>query len=57
MGFLSWSKSMNRAVAKARALAIHLIYERTILLLTVIFCVGMGATLWHLSRLSPTLVE
>jgi signal transduction histidine kinase len=37
--------------------AVHVFFERTVLLLTILFCAGVGATLWHLSRLSSTLVE
>src|SRR6185503_11915192 len=47
-----------RGVAETmRALIFHLIYDRTIFLLTVMFCVGAAATLWHLSHLSSNLVE
>ena len=48
---------MRRVTEKARALVFHLIYDRTIFLLTVMFCVGAAATLWHLSHLSSNLVE
>ncbi len=44
-------------VAKLRALVIHVIYERTIPLLTVLFCVAGGLALWHFSQLSSKLVE
>jgi signal transduction histidine kinase len=48
---------LRRAIAKARVATVHLIYERTILLLAVMLCAGVAATLWHLSRLSSTLVK
>lgn len=54
---VSISRAMARALAKARVVGAYLIYEQTILVLTVMFCAGGAATLWHLSRLSSTLVE
>lgn len=48
---------IHRVTEKTRALVFHLIHERTILLLTVMFCVGAAATLWQLSHLSSNLVE
>jgi signal transduction histidine kinase len=50
-------RGMARVLAKARIVGAYLIYEQTILVLTVMFCAGGAATLWHLSRLSSTLVE
>ncbi len=44
-------------LAKLGALTTHLIYERTIPLLTVLFCVAGGLALWHFSQLSSKLVE
>ena len=35
----------------------HIIYGRTISLLSVMFCIAVGVMLWHLSHLSSTLVE
>lgn len=48
---------IHRVTEKTRALVFHLIHERTILLLAVMFCVGAAATLWHLYHLSSNLVE
>lgn len=48
---------IRRVMAKAHDAVTHLIHERTILLLTVMFCAGVAATLWHLSHLSSTLVK
>jgi len=42
---------------KTRAFVFHVIHERVILVLAVMFCAGVGATLWHLSHLSANLVE
>ena len=46
-----------RLWAKAWAATVYLVYERTIILLTVMFCAGVIVTLWHMSHLSSTLVE
>ena len=43
--------------AKARDLVTHLLYDRTILSVTILFCAGVGATLWHFSQLSSALVS
>jgi GAF domain-containing protein len=43
--------------AKTRDLVTHLLYDRTILSLAILFCAGVGATLWHFSELSSTLVS
>jgi signal transduction histidine kinase len=51
------SRVMRRALRQARAAVGYLIYEHTVLLLTIMFCAAGTATLWHLSRLSATLVE
>ncbi|MDH3442631.1 MAG: ATP-binding protein [Deltaproteobacteria bacterium] len=45
------------AVARMRALATYLIYERTIPLLTVLFCVAGALAFWHFSQLSSKLVR
>jgi adenylate cyclase len=57
MLFLGSAAAIRRVTEKTRALVFHLIHERTILLLTVMFCVGAAATLWQLSHLSSNLVE
>jgi len=51
------SGRISRVFVKARAALVHVIYQRTIPLLTVMFCVGVAVMLWHLSHLSSTLVE
>jgi signal transduction histidine kinase len=43
--------------AKTRDLVTHLLYDRTILSVAILFCAGVGATLWHFSELSSTLVS
>ena len=48
---------IRRVATKARNAVVHLICERTVPLLAVMFCVGIAVTLWHLSRLSSSLVE
>ncbi|HEX9663351.1 MAG TPA: ATP-binding protein [Candidatus Binatia bacterium] len=48
---------IRRVATKARSAVVHLICERTVPLLAVMFCVGIAVTLWHLSHLSSSLVE
>ncbi len=48
---------IRRVATKARNAVVHLICERTVPLLAVMFCVGIAVTLWHLSHLSSSLVE
>jgi hypothetical protein len=38
-----------RHAAKVWSLFVHLLHERTILVLTIMFCSGVAATLWHLT--------
>ena len=47
----------RRMVEKNRAVIVTAIYEHTIMVLAILFCGGVGATLWHLSSLSSNLVE
>jgi signal transduction histidine kinase len=44
-------------VEKSRAVIVTAIYKRTIMVLAVLFCFGVAATLWHLSSLSSNLVK
>lgn len=46
-----------RQAAKAWSLFVRLLHERTILVLTIMFCGGVGTTMWHFSRLSSKLIE
>ncbi|HEX9444008.1 MAG TPA: hypothetical protein VGA73_07800, partial [Candidatus Binatia bacterium] len=55
--FLGSGGTRGPVVPKWRARARRWLYDRTILLLGALFCVAVAATLWHLSRLSSTLVE
>lgn len=55
--FFGVGSPIRRFMAKARALAVHLIYERTIFVLTALFCTGVVVTLWDMSHLSSFLVE
>ena len=55
--FFQIGSAIRRFAAKARSVVSHVIFERTILLLTVIFCAAVAVTLFHLSRLSSKLVE
>jgi two-component system sensor histidine kinase/response regulator len=36
---------------------VRLLYERTVLVLAILFCAGAAGTLWHLSRLSSHLIK
>ena len=48
----------NRAVvATALPRLLRLLYERTLLVLTIMFCIGIAIILWHVSRLQANLVE
>jgi hypothetical protein len=49
--------ALVRVLTKARNACATIVYERTVLLLACIFCVGVAAILWHLSRLSTNLVQ
>lgn len=48
---------IRRVATKARSAVVHLICERTVPLLAVMFCVGIAVTLWHLSHLSSELEQ
>jgi signal transduction histidine kinase len=43
--------------SQALKMGAYLIYERTILLLAIVFCITGALALWHFSHLSSTLVE
>jgi signal transduction histidine kinase len=47
------TSNLSRAVANASAL----LHNHTVLVLTIIFCALVAATLWHLSRLSSNLIQ
>jgi signal transduction histidine kinase len=52
------TRSANRAlVATASHRLLRLLYERTLLVLTIMFCIGIAIILWHVSRLQSNLVE
>ena len=50
-------QAVRRAVARAWRTCVQLLYERTILVLTILFCAGGAGTLWYLSRLSSNLIQ
>ena len=54
--FSLW-QAVRRAVARAWLACVHLLYERTILVLAILFCAGGAGTLWYLSRLSSNLIQ
>jgi PAS domain S-box-containing protein len=47
---------MRRAVSKALAGGSRLLHERTILVLTLMFCAGVAVMLWQVSRLQTNLI-
>src|ERR1700741_2512156 len=48
--------TMRQAVAHTLAGCIRLLHERTILVLMILFCLGMGCMLWYVSRLQSNLI-
>jgi signal transduction histidine kinase len=44
-------------VSKALDWFLHLLYQRPILVLTIMFCTGVAIILWHVSRLQSDLIE
>lgn len=48
---------VRQVMSTLHAMVVQLIFERTVLLLAVMFCLGVTATLWHLSHLSANLAE
>jgi hypothetical protein len=47
---------MRRVVSKALAGGSRLLHERTILVLTLLFCAGVAVMLWQVSRLQTHLI-
>src|SRR6266487_393552 len=54
---LSFSgNTVRQAVAHTLAGCVRLLHERTILVLMILFCFGMGGMLWYVSRLQSNLI-
>jgi two-component system sensor histidine kinase/response regulator len=53
----SLRRAIRLAASQTWRTCVRLLYERTILALTLLFCVGGAGTLWHLSRLSSNLIK
>ena len=53
----SLRQAIRLAVSRAWRTCVRLLYERTILVLTILFCAGGAITLWHLSHLSSNLIQ
>ena len=49
--------AIRPVVSKVLARCVRLLHERTILVLTIMFCAGVLGALWDLSRLSSNLIE
>jgi hypothetical protein len=43
---------MRQLISQAFAVFTRLLYKRTILILTLLFCAGLAAALWNISHLS-----
>jgi len=56
-GLFKIGYAVRRVVRKVCALFVRLLHERTILVLTIMFCGGVATTVWHFSRLSSRLIE
>src|SRR5215470_7810820 len=48
--------TVRQAVAHTGARCVRLLYERTIAVLLLLFCLGMGCMLWYVSRLQSNLI-
>ncbi len=47
---------MRHAISNAMAGCVRLLHERTLLVLTIMFCAGVAVVLWQMSRLQSDLV-
>src|SRR5215510_19445 len=47
---------MRQAISNALTACSCLLYERTVLVLTILFCVGMVCILWYVSHLQSNLI-
>ena len=48
---------MNNFITSCKQWLDQLLYKHTIIILSVLFCVGLGVALWNMSRLSSNLIE
>jgi PAS domain S-box-containing protein len=48
--------TVRQAVAHTVAACVRLLHERTILVLLLLFCLGMGCMLWYVARLQSNLI-
>lgn len=49
--------AVRAVISKALARFLRLLYERTLVVLTLMFCIGVTIILWHVSRLQSNLIE
>ena len=54
--FFLGGDTMRQAMAHTVAACVRLLHERTILVLLLLFCLGMGCMLWYISRLQSNLI-
>ena len=50
-------ETMRHVVVHTIARCVRLLHERTILVLLLLFCLGMGCMLWDVSRLQSNLID
>ena len=48
---------MGHLISRIRTTFARLLYKRTILVLTILFCIAIFSALWNMSRLSSNLIE
>ena len=48
--------AVRQAVAHMMARGVRLLHERTILVLTIMFCIGVACMLWYVSHLQSNLI-
>ena len=55
-GLSPGGETMRQAVVHTVARCVRLLHERTILVLLLLFCLGVGCMLWYVSRLQSNLI-
>ena len=56
ISFAVWP-TLSGLVSRAWGNCTRLLHERTILVLTIMFCLGMGTTVWYISRVQSDLIK
>ena len=55
-GLSPGGETMRHVVVHTIARCVRLLHERTILMLVLLFCLGVGGMLWDVSRLQSNLI-